>query len=175
MKKKYFKGTRPASKSNVSDPLAEKIARIANLADPGVKEFPNDLKKAAKLLHECVLHPKPDHRANNGILNAFSDEHDTVAAERVLASRGLGPTDDPFKDLSRYKQVKVYWHFVEPGRFRHRDGGWVFEVVSTFHGEDGSVVRVVRKRTRPHLRRVDAAIETIQLLDHYTQEVCIPK
>lgn len=179
----YFKdGRRKKRKSDLDfvvdqdfRKLAEKIVEIGNLTDPSVKEFPNDPDEAAKLLLERVLIPKPDYRTGNGIRNAFRDDLDTAAAERILATRGLLPTDSPFVDLSRYRQVKVFWEFVEPGRIRHRKGGWVFKLVSNFHGDYGGVERVVRKRTRVYLRRTEAAIEMTHLLARYTQEIDIPK
>lgn len=175
LRKSKRPGSKPATEEMVDSELMEKALKIVEIARfPELKQSIHNKQRLAKLLHERVLLPVPDYRTGHRTSN-FSDELDIVTAKCLLATRGLLPADSPFVDLNRYRQVKVFWEFVEPGRFRHREGGWVYELESNFHGGNGEVVRVVRKRTRVYLRRTEAAIEMMHLLDRYTQVIDIPK
>jgi hypothetical protein len=158
----YFK-----AKAASDDPLltyARKIVEIARLHDPEVKEFPNSVEEAAKLLYERVLKPMP----GDGILNGFDAELDAVAAKRLLeCCCGLKPVSDPFSELKTYRQIKVFVEFVD-GLLKR---GWVFKVVTYKHGEDGDVEKTVVKRTRVHLRKVDAAAEAVGLVKSHAQVI----
>jgi hypothetical protein len=164
----YFKATKKAASDDPLLEYARKIVEIARLHDPEVKEFPNSVEEAAKLLYERVLKPEPDFKNGNGILNGFDDTLDSVAAMRLLqCACNLKPVKDPFSELKTYRQVKVFIEFVEGLRKR----GWTFRVVAFKHGRDGEVEKVVEKRTGVHLRKIDAALEALCLVKRHTQAV----
>ena len=162
----YFKTTKKAASEDPQLILAKRIVETARLHDPEVKEFPNDPEEAAKLLYERVLKPEPDFKNGNGFLNGFDDTLDSVAAMRLLqCACDLKPVKDPISELKTYRQVKVFVEFVDG--FRKR--GWTFRVVAYKHGRDGEVEEVVEKRTRVHLRKIDAALESLCLVKCHTQ------
>jgi len=164
----YFKATKKAASDDPLLEYARKIVEIARLHDPEVKEFPNDPEEAAKVLYERVLKPEPDFKNGNGILNGFDAELDAVAARRLLeCCCSLKPVRDPTSELKTYRQMKVFVEFVD-GLLKR---GWVFKVVTYKHGEDGDVEKTVVKRTRVHLRKVDAAAEAVGLVKSHAQVI----
>jgi hypothetical protein len=63
--------------------------------------------------------------------------------------------------------VRVTAEYVKPGGLLHKKGGWRYKIVWRFNKDEKFVE--TKEYTHLHLRRVDAALEAIEMLECHKQ------
>jgi len=165
--------SKPATKEVLNDELMKKALRIVEIASfLELKQSIHNKQRLAKLIYERVLLPVPDWCKRPTRLGAgrtpreYDDELDVLLSSRILKARGLRINDDiPLWYPS--PKVQITFHFRKPEKkwLRNVEGGWFCEVVLREQDEDGCITGEVSRCTRVSLRRVEAAIDAVDLLD----------